>query len=77
MTNDLIAENAKLRAALEPFVYAYRATNSAYGFDVGPHFETANRVSQPYILMKHYVAAFEAMGCDSPYHKPLDGEEEE
>lgn len=63
----LEAENKKLRAALHPFVYAYRVTNDAYGFDVGLNFVTANMISQPYIKMADYVAAFEAMGYDSVF----------
>lgn len=61
LLEDAANEIDKLRAALEPFVHAYSATCEAFGFDIGPQWKTANMVSQPYILMEHYVAAHAAL----------------
>ena len=55
------AEIERLREALEPFSDAYEKTKEAIGYPPERYSTTANCVSQPYIKMADYVAAFAAL----------------
>jgi len=50
----------QMRAALEPFVYAYRDTNSGFGIDAATMYKTANHMSQ-YLKATDYAVAHEAL----------------